>query len=72
MAREMREFPNASLTAGKINLKLKDGFSTYRAIGWVQSHGDYLKIYAEDMRRTKPLMVVPKSNVDAITVDLLS
>lgn len=72
MAREMRAFPNASLTAGKINLRLKDGLSTYRATGWVQSHGDNLEIYAEDMRRTKPLMVVPKSNVESITVDLLS
>lgn len=72
MAREMRQFANASMTAGKIKLKLKTGVTTYQVIGWSVLAGKNVELYAEDQRRTRPVLVCPVEAVDTMTIDLLT
>lgn len=72
MARKMREFNNCDVVAGNITVRLLGGITKYHATGWVVRNGNDLKIYAEDQRRTEPLMVVPMDVVKSIDVDLLN
>lgn len=73
MAREMRQFKNASLTAGRITVTLVGATkSRYHATGWALVNGEgNVEIYGEDQRRTKPLMVIPADQLGGIDIELL-